>query len=100
MLTRGARGMTLLRGNAVVEQPAMRVDVADTVGCGDAAMGGWMASVLGDGAADLAAQARLASAAAAVAATRAGAYPPLRHEVDALLAATAGTLATTGAARS
>jgi fructokinase len=100
MLTRGARGMTLLRGNAAIEQPAMRVDVADTVGCGDAAMGGWIASVLGDGAADLAAQARLASAAAAVAATRAGAYPPLRHEVDALLAATAGNPATTGAARS
>lgn len=99
MLTRGAHGMTLLKGDTTIEQPAMRVEVADTVGCGDAAMGGWMAGVLGD-AADLAAQARLASAAAAVAATRAGAYPPLRHEVDALLAATAGTPATAAAGRS
>ncbi|SOZ38549.1 carbohydrate kinase family protein [Cupriavidus neocaledonicus] len=99
MLTRGAHGMTLLHGNAAVEQPAIRVDVADTVGCGDAAMGGWMASVLGDAAADLGAQARLASAAAAIAATRAGAYPPLRQEVDALLAATAGTAATANAGR-
>ncbi|MGY2489063.1 carbohydrate kinase family protein [Cupriavidus sp. CP313] len=99
MLTRGAHGMTLLKGGAAFEQPAMRVDVVDTVGCGDAAMGGWMAGVLGN-APDLAAQARLASAAAAVAATRAGAYPPLRQEVDALLAATAGTPATAAAARS
>lgn len=96
MLTRGAHGMTLLNGDTAIEQPAMRVEVADTVGCGDAAMGGWMAGVLGD-AGDLAAQARLASAAAAVAATRAGAYPPLRQEVDALLAATAGTPASAGA---
>ncbi len=99
MLTRGASGMTLLKDGAAIEQPALRVAVVDTVGCGDAAMGGWMAGVLGD-APDLAAQARLASAAAAVAATRAGAYPPLRQEVDALLAATAGTPATAAAARS
>ncbi|AEI80465.1 fructokinase FrcK [Cupriavidus necator N-1] len=87
MLTRGAHGMTLLKGSIVVEQPALAVDVADTVGCGDAAMGGWMAGVLSGAAGDLAAQARLAAAAAAIAATRAGAYPPRREEVEELLAA-------------
>ncbi|AGW94072.1 MULTISPECIES: carbohydrate kinase family protein [Cupriavidus] len=89
MLTRGAHGMTLLKGSVAVEQPALTVEVADTVGCGDAAMGGWMAGVLSGAAADLAAQARLAAAAAAIAATWAGAYPPRREEVEALLAAMA-----------
>ncbi|MNT78058.1 2-dehydro-3-deoxygluconokinase [compost metagenome] len=88
MLTRGAEGMTLFKGSATVEQPALRVEVADTVGCGDAAMGGWMAGVLSGAAQDLAAQARLAAAAAAVAATRAGAYPPSRDEVEGLITAT------------
>ncbi|WP_354675044.1 carbohydrate kinase family protein [Cupriavidus alkaliphilus] len=87
MLTRGAHGMTLLKGSSVVEQPALAVEVADTVGCGDAAMGGWMAGVLSGATGDLAAQARLAAAAAAIAATRPGAYPPRRDEVEELLAA-------------
>ncbi|WP_454738009.1 carbohydrate kinase family protein [Cupriavidus necator] len=87
MLTRGAQGMTLLKGSLAVEQPALKVEVADTVGCGDAAMGGWMAGVLSGAAADLGAQARLAAAAAAIAATRAGAYPPRSEEVEELLAA-------------
>ncbi|GLC92944.1 fructokinase [Cupriavidus sp. TA19] len=100
MLTRGAEGMTLFKGSATVEQPALRVEVADTVGCGDAAMGGWMAGVLSGAAHDLAAQARLAAAAAAVAATRAGAYPPSREEVEGLLNAKAKTPATATAIRS
>ena len=84
MLTRGADGLTLLQSGSVVEQPAFRVNVADTVGCGDAAMGGWMAAVLAEPRPDLAAQARMAAAAAAVAAGHAGAYAPLRQELDSL----------------
>ena len=84
LLTRGADGLTLLQSDSVVEQPAFRVNVADTVGCGDAAMGGWMAAVLAEPRPDLAAQARMAAAAAAVAAGHAGAYAPLRQELDSL----------------
>lgn len=84
MLTCGADGLTLLRSDSVVKQPAFRVNVVDTVGCGDAAMGGWIAAVLAEPRPDLAAQARLAAAAAAVAASHAGAYAPLRQEVEGL----------------
>lgn len=87
MLTRGAEGMTMFRAGTMVEQPALRVAVADTVGCGDAAMGGWMAGVLQHPGLDLAGQARLAAAAAGVAATRPGAYAPGWEEVEALLGA-------------
>ncbi len=84
MLTRGADGLTLLQSDSVVEQPAFRVNVADTVGCGDAAMGGWIAAVLAEPRPGLAAQAWLAAAAAAVAASHAGAYAPLRQELEGL----------------
>lgn len=86
LLTRGARGMLLLHGEAVVEQPAFKVEVADTVGCGDAAMGGWMAALLRNPGATLVEQARWAAATAAVAATRAGAYAPTAAEVERLCA--------------
>ncbi|MFJ1258606.1 carbohydrate kinase [Cupriavidus sp. CuC1] len=85
LLTRGAHGMTLLHGDEAVEQPVFAVDVVDTVGCGDAAMGGWMAGLLLDPEATLAQQARWAAATAAVAATRAGAYSPSVGEVRTLL---------------
>ncbi len=84
MLTRGADGLTLLQSDSVVEQPAFRVNVADTVGCGDAAMGGWIAAVLAEPQPDLVAQARVAAAAAAVSASHAGAYAPLRQELEGL----------------
>lgn len=82
MLTRGADGLTLFQSDCVVEQAAFRVDVVDTVGCGDAAMGGWMSAVLAEPRPNLAAQARLAAAAAAVAASHAGAYAPSRQELE------------------
>ncbi len=86
LLTRGASGMTLLLGTTAIEQPAFRVDVVDTVGCGDAAMGGWMAALLRNPEAMPAEQARWAAATAAIAATRAGAYAPTAAEVGGLLA--------------
>jgi fructokinase len=89
LLTRGAHGMTLLRGGEACEQPAFAVEVVDSVGCGDAAMGGWMAGLLLDPEATLARQARWAAATAAVAATRAGAYSPAVAEVQGLLEAAA-----------
>lgn len=39
----GERGAYALEGNTVYEQPAFRVDVADTVGAGDAFVGGYLA---------------------------------------------------------
>jgi fructokinase len=85
LLTRGAMGMTLFNGNEVVEQAAFTVFVEDTVGCGDAAMGGWMSSVLLHPTADNAMHLQVSAATAALAATRSGPYPPSAEEVDALL---------------
>ncbi|HUN93375.1 MAG TPA: carbohydrate kinase [Burkholderiaceae bacterium] len=86
LLTRGASGMQLLAPDMSWSQPAFRVQVADTVGAGDASMGGWMASHLL--APEAPAERHLAfSAATAAAACRVnGAYAPTRAEVEALLA--------------
>ncbi len=85
LLTRGAMGMTLFNGAEVIEQTAFTVFVEDTVGCGDAAMGGWMASLLLRPTANNIAHLQLSAATAALAATQAGPYPPSADEVDALL---------------
>jgi fructokinase len=69
----------------VLEQPARRVEVVDTVGCGDAAMAGWIASLLLYPGIDAARQLERIAAVAALAATRAGPYAPAAAEVDALL---------------
>jgi fructokinase len=85
LLTRGAAGMTLFNAGEVIEQSAFSVNVADTVGCGDASMGGWMASLLLRPSASRAAHLQVSAATAALAATQAGPYPPTAAEVDALL---------------
>lgn len=88
LVTRGAAGLELLTPSGAVFQPALPVKVADTIGCGDASMAGWMASVLTAPDAAPQVHAAFAAASAAVAARHAGAYPPCRSEVTALLAAT------------
>ncbi|WP_028535897.1 carbohydrate kinase family protein [Paludibacterium yongneupense] len=85
LLTRGAEGMTLLHGGHEWVQPAFAVTVRDTVGCGDAAMGGWMASRLLQPGADVQTHLRYAAATAACAAAHTGAYAPTRAEVETLL---------------
>jgi fructokinase len=85
LLTRGASGMTLFSADETIEQPAFPVKVVDTVGCGDASMGGWMASLLLRPSAKNAAHLQVSAAAAALAATHAGPYPPSAAEVDGLL---------------
>jgi fructokinase len=85
LLTRGAAGLCLIRDDCVLEQPARRVEVVDTVGCGDAAMAGWIASLLLYPGIDAARQLERIAAVAALAATRAGPYAPAAAEVDALL---------------
>jgi fructokinase len=79
--TRGALGLTLLSPAGERHQPAYRVAVADTVGAGDACMGGWIASRLLRPGAPLAEHLAFAAAAAAAACRRAGAHAPAPDEV-------------------
>lgn len=81
LLTRGASGMTLLYGSQRLDEPAFPVDVVDTVGCGDAAMGAWISSLLLHPEASAADHVRVALAAAARAAAHAGPYSPSSEEV-------------------
>jgi fructokinase len=85
LLTDGAAGMRLLADGREVYQPAFPVDVVDTVGAGDASMGGWIASLLSAPEAPLEAHVAFAAATAAVVCGRVGAYAPTRAEVEALL---------------
>ncbi len=87
LLTRGAAGMTLFSGSDIIRQAAYQIEVVDTVGCGDAAMGGWIASLLLHPAATKVAHLQVSAAAAALAATHAGPYPASAHEVDDFLKA-------------
>ncbi len=85
LLTRGKDGMTLFDAEYVIEQPSYKVTVIDTVGCGDASMAGWMASLLLTPDAPHSKHLQISAAAAALAATHAGPYPPTAAEVMQLL---------------
>jgi fructokinase len=85
LLTLGAEGMRLATPEREVFQPAFPVQVADTVGAGDASMGGWMASLLTHPQAPLETHAAFAAATAAIVCQHSGAYAPTRQEVTALL---------------
>ena len=87
LLTRGAAGLRLITPEREVVQPAIPVTVIDTVGSGDASMGGWIHSLVTRPAAPLEAHAAFAGATAAVACQHHGAYAPQHGEVAALLAA-------------
>lgn len=87
LYTRGADGMTLHVEGRSVDQPALSVAVRDTVGAGDASMGGLLTSMLQHPGRDWPAHLRFSAAAAAAACTRAGAHAPRAEEVEALLAA-------------
>lgn len=78
-LTRGASGATVLHGDALLRQAAFDVQVIDTIGCGDAFLGTWLAHML-DGDEPRNAL-RMACAAGAMAASRAGANPPVTVEM-------------------
>jgi fructokinase len=86
LLTDGAAGMRLLADGRDVFHPPFPVDVVDTVGAGDASMGGWIASLLSAPEAPLEHHVAFAAATAAVVCGRVGAYAPTRAEVEALLA--------------
>lgn len=81
LYTRGADGLELHGPDGARRQPAFRVAVVDTVGAGDACMGGWVASRLLRPDAAPADHLAFAAATAAVACRHAGAYAPTRAEV-------------------
>ncbi|TJZ78997.1 carbohydrate kinase family protein [Chitiniphilus eburneus] len=85
LFTRGGDGMTLLTADGAYSRPVFPVTVADTVGAGDASMGGWMTSQLTRPDAPPAAHLDFAAAAAALACMHHGAYAPTREEVERLL---------------
>lgn len=85
VITLGARGIRIVTRDSEAEIPPFAVRAVDTTGAGDAACGA-LAAALARGS-DLPQAARRASAAGALAATRAGAVPslPYGEEIDALV---------------
>src|SRR3546814_10458154 len=90
LITRGKDGVQLIRGETMLEQPSFAVMVADTVGAGDACLGGFIASMLTVGEAGLEIHLRFAAATAAVVCSRSGAHAPSRSEVLAILGGEVG----------
>ncbi len=84
LFTRGAKGMVLYDTDLKFEQPAIAVEVADTVGAGDSSMAGWLASTL-LGIQEPRARLEFSAACASVSCSHAGAYAPSREEVNNLL---------------
>ena len=84
LFTRGEHGMVLYTPDSRHEQPAIAVDVADTVGAGDACMAGWLASDL-LGITDFADRLRFSAACAALSCRHAGAHAPSLDDVNGLL---------------
>ena len=85
LLTRGAEGAELHIGDEVLTQASPQVRVVDTVGAGDAAMGGWLYSLMVQPDAPAREHLRFAVAAGSAACLRAGAVPPTLAAVQALL---------------
>ncbi len=95
-VTRGGRGVLALRGADQWETPTFPVQVADTVGAGDAFSAGLLAGLAERGVSsraalermnsdELANTLRFAAAVAALTCSRAGANPPRREEVVAFV---------------
>jgi fructokinase len=84
LYTEGAKGLRLITAHQETVQPAFSVEVADTVGAGDASLAGWIVATLGEPPLTPSPLA-FAAATAAAACCKAGAHPPTRAEVNALL---------------
>jgi len=85
LVTRGAARATLFAGDDVIEAAPPRVDVVDTVGAGDASIGGMLFSLMSAPQRAPRAHLGFALAAGAAACRRAGAHSPSLDEVVALL---------------
>lgn len=84
LLTRGEHGMTLHTPDSQLDQPAIAVNVQDTVGAGDACMAGWLAAEL-LGIAGLRERLRFSAACASISCRHAGAHVPSLTDVEGLL---------------
>ncbi|MBT2867418.1 carbohydrate kinase [Chromobacterium violaceum] len=85
LFTQGADGMTLFADGKEYRQAALPVAVADTVGCGDTAMGSWMTYVLHHPQTTAPDLLRFVATAAACTARQHGAYAPTLGEVTKML---------------
>ncbi|PVX97716.1 carbohydrate kinase family protein [Paraburkholderia unamae] len=86
LVTRGAQAATLYVGDEVIEAAPPRVEVADTVGAGDASIGGLLFSLMSTPQRNWRQHLAFALAAGAAACRRPGAHSPTLDEVVALLA--------------
>ncbi len=86
LLTRGAEGAELHVGGQRLHQASPSVDIVDTVGAGDASIGGLLFSLMNRPGADWQAHLRYAVAAGTAACMHAGASPPALAAVEAVLA--------------
>ena len=89
MLTKGADGADLLLPHETLSAPGVRVEVVDTVGAGDACMGGLAFHWLTFPGSSWQDRLEFAVAAGAAACTRAGAYAPSLEEIEGLLRSSA-----------
>lgn len=90
VMTRGSAGAMALGPDGILDVPAWPVDVADTIGAGDAYMASLVSSALDDpmlftSEAAVERAMRRAAVAAGITVSRVGANPPTRAEVDAAL---------------
>ncbi len=85
LYTRGPLGIVLLTPEATTVQAAFAVEVKDTVGAGDACIGGFLASLMTQPDRGITFHLKLAAATAATACRHAGAYAPTRDEVNQLI---------------
>lgn len=88
LYTRGAQGLVLHGPEGSIEQAAFKVAVADTVGAGDACIGGFLASLMQRPDQPAAEHLKFAAATAAAVCMHSGAYAPDRSEVAAVQAST------------
>lgn len=84
LVTRGQHGMILHTPDCQLDQPAIAVEVEDTVGAGDACMAGWLAAQM-LGITDLKERLRFSAACASISCRHAGAHAPARADVEGLL---------------
>ena len=95
LLTRGAAGATLYQGDHAWQAAAPRIEVADTIGAGDASAAALLYSLMHRPHLDGGEHLRLAVAAGAAACLRAGATPPTLNDIEALLPAVGAHAITT-----
>lgn len=83
--TRGADGIVFHDQGDDLEIPAFKVNVADTVGAGDACIGGFLASIMNAPDHSPEQHLRFAAATAAITCTKSGAHAPTRAEIEHLI---------------